>query len=153
MADHREKQVIDAFISTITGLATAGNNVEAEREFSWGDDVSHAIQIDLGPDDPSGDSEQSWPLVASWTTLAVRLIHKGSKADALGALTLMRAEVEVALMAYHAAQTNPLGLAFVSDIREIGAGPVSTDEWDATESNRTITWRIRYTRSQFDPTQ
>jgi hypothetical protein len=66
---------------------------------------------------------------------------------------LMRSEVEVALMAYHAAQANPLGLAFVSDIREAGAGPVSTNEWDATESNRTITWRIQYTRSQFDPTQ
>jgi hypothetical protein len=68
MADHREKQVIDAFVSTITGLVTAGNNVEAEREFSWDEDVVHAIQIDLGPDDPLDDSLQSWGLVTSWTT-------------------------------------------------------------------------------------
>lgn len=153
MADHKEKQVIDAFVSTITGLTTAGSNVELERQFDWPPETVYAIEVAQGADDPVDDDDQSWGLVTSWTTLFVTLIHKGDKSDAAGALAAMRAEINVALLAYHAAQSSPLGLGFVSDVREVGANPVGTDEFEETESVRIIQWRVRYTRALLDPTQ
>jgi len=153
MIDHKEKQVVDAFVSTITGLNTAGVNVELERQFDWPPETVCAIEVEQGPDDPVDDGDQSWGLVTSWATLFVTLIHKGKKGDAANALAAMRAEINVALLAYHAAQENPLGLDFVSDVREVSAGPVGTDEFNETESMRIIQWRVRYTRSLLDPTQ
>ena len=153
MAEHREKTVIDAFVSEITGLATAGANVELERNFQWPSGTVSAIEVEIGRNDPLDDSDQSWPSVYSWAELAVTLIYSGKKSDALKYISAMRAEINIQLMSFHTSGELPLGLSFVSDIMEYAVGEFVTDELDETQTRRTVYWRVKYNRNELNPTE
>jgi len=145
---HREKLVVDAFMVTITGLVTSGANVELEREFSWGDEVTHAIEVQQGDDVPV--DEQAWPVIESVTSLHLTLIHKGKKSEAAAALGLMREEVNVALLGY-LPNGQALGLGYVCGLREDRVEAVQTNEFDETQSEREVVWEVQYVRDAIDP--
>lgn len=146
MADHHAEQVMDAFTTSITGLATTGLNVIRDHAYDVDSGVAAALSVYQGSDEPVDES--SWPFIDSELTIYTD-VHAsvGSSVPISQTLNQIRKEMVVAVMADYT-----LGLAgIVHEIEEGIASEPEIEPGDKPIAFQRVEWKVMYRRSVTDP--
>lgn len=148
MADHRREQILDAIVSTLTGLVTTGTRVDRGRAYPLAESFLPAILIYQGEDNPTPEesSEAVYQYIDSTLTVAVEACAS-SVTNSDQTLNQIDKEAWIALMA-----TVNLGLPFVHYITPSGAQePRLSGEGDRPIGYLRRNWIVHYRTSRADP--
>lgn len=147
MADLRAEQIVAAFVTKLTSLATTGANVFRGRVHPVPDNKLPAILVYLGPDVPMHDdgASSSFQYLDSRLTIFVEALSKTSAAQVDTQLNQIRKEAIIALRADHTQ-----GLAFVIDSLEGPAEPDLKGDGDKPTGSLRMEWTVLYRRSRAD---
>ena len=142
---HRAETIMQAVVTTLTGLATTSTRVSRGRAYPIAVDDDNALAIFQGPDEISEDS--MFHRVWSKLTVNIEAVARESTAQIDETLNAIRKEVAGAI----GADTN-LGLAFEIGSLELAAEqPEVTDEGDRPMGRMRIVLGINYMRDRADP--
>ena len=146
MADHRAEQVMDAFTTLVTGLATTGSNVVRDRPYDVEGSVNEALSVYQGPDNPADESP--WPYIDSELTIYTDIHVRGASTTPISqTLNLIRKEMVLAIMADYT-----LALAgIVHEIEEGIAGAPDIEPGEKPIATQRVEWKAKYRRSITDP--
>lgn len=147
MADHRAEQIIDAVVTTVTGLVTTGSNVFRGRLYNVQPDELPALCVYMGPNEPIDDSDQTVAFSDWDLEIAIDAKVRDSATQIDQVLNLIAKEITVALKA-----DRTQGLSFVHDTREGGSDqPELSGDGDKPIANQTTKFIFKYRRSITDP--
>lgn len=136
---HRAEQIVAAVHTAVTGLITTGANAFRATSRTIDPGGVSALVVWQGPDlvqsEVSGDQLTC--------ALAINIDVDAADAGADTVLNQIRAEVTTALASSHT-----LGLAFVSDIREVGSDDLQVI---GAGLRMRMRWLATYRRSRTDP--
>lgn len=145
MADHRAEQIMDAFVTAITGLTTTGTNVKRDRVYGW--TSTPAISVFQGDDTPIPYIDRNYSL--DDFMLNIHLEFHVDEADSIPvSQTLNQIRKEV-IIAIQAAPT--LGLSFVIDTEEGTTYRPIIEHIDKVTATQSMDFEIKYRRSRTDP--
>lgn len=148
MPDHRREQVMDAFVTTLTGLTTVGANVSRRTAYSIDDANLPHYNIFQGADVPVSDFDDAanYTFIDHDLDIMVEMRVQGT-GDMEEAMNLIEKEAAVAV---HADYT--LGLSFVLNTDEGETSePVIRGDGETKILLATKRWTVRYRRSRSDP--
>lgn len=146
IGDHKIEQILDVFISLISGLTSTGLNVKRGRASPLKENISSALSVYQGAD---SKTEYNWPCVYSQLSVYIDIHVKDSSEQVDQVLNRIRKEINIAIMA-----VDTLGLAYVNDVNEEGADePDLSDESNKPTAVMRVTYTILYNRSVTDPSQ
>jgi hypothetical protein len=147
MADHKAEQIMDAFVSAVTGLTTTGSNIERDRAYMWEDARLPALAIYQGDDTPTPYADRNYYRDDYHLTIHIDIHVKIATGTALSqTLNLIRKEITAAI------QADPyLGLSgFVIDCEEGTALRPVIEFADKPTAVQTLEYRVRYWRARSD---
>ena len=147
MADHKAEQILDAFTTAVTGLATTGANVERDKVYNLDDAITAGLSVEMGSDIKRDDETQGWELVMYTLSVVINIYVKQSSSTPLSqTLNQIRKEIVVALQA-----APTLGLSFVQDTIEGSALEPVNGPGEKPMSMQRFEWAVVYQRSRTDP--
>lgn len=145
MADHRREQILDAVVTTLTGLTQTGDNVFRGRVHALPDSQIPALCIYQGEDREIGQYAQA--KIDRELDITVEALVKTSTTQVDELLNLIAKEVCVALQADYTQ-----GLSFVINTIEGDTGkPELSGEGEKPAAAMTMQWKFHYRRSRTDP--
>lgn len=145
MADHRAEQILDAVVTSLTGLSTTGSNIFRGRHYSLESGSMPALLVYMGSDEPIEMLSQS--LIDSLIEVRVESRTMSPTAQLDESLNQIRKEVTIALQADFSQ-----GLDFVLNLEEGKADePEFSDSGEQPVARQVMNWRITYRRSRTDP--
>jgi len=147
MADHRAQQILDAIVTTVTGLTTTGTNVDLDQVDPVGTSRLPHLSVDMGTDDKLEGSDANMSYMDS--VLSVGIVARVKNSTGLSAeLNQIRKEVHIAMAADY-----QLGLpAFVIDTVYIGSSVVDkSGELEKEAALQSFNYQVLYRHSLTDP--
>lgn len=145
MADHRAEQIIDAVVTTLTGLTHTVDNVFRGRVHAVPEAKLPALCVYLGPDKQIGQYSQA--KIDSELTILVEALVKTADEQVDQLLNQIRKEVTVALQADYTQ-----GLSFVLNTLEGDTdAPDLSGEGEKPSAALKMEWKFHYRRSRTDP--
>lgn len=145
MADHRAEQIIDAVVTTLTGLTQTNNNVFRGRVHAVPEVRLPALCVYQGEDKQIGQYSQA--KIDSELTILVEALVKTSAEQVDELLNQIRKEVTIALQADYTQ-----GLSFVlNTIEGDASAPELSGEGEKPSAALKLEWKFHYRRSRTDP--
>ncbi len=146
MADHRAEQIMDAFTTAVTGLASTGVNVKRDRVYPW--DTMPALSIFQGDDIPVPFEDRNYYLDDFELSIHVEMhVDEANNIPVSQTLNQVRKEITIAI------QADPtLGLpTIVIDTEEGTTYRPLIEHIDQVTATQTMDFMIKYRRSREDP--
>ena len=142
---HRAEQIMQAVVTTLTGLATTGGRVYRGRSNPTPEGDANALLVWQGPDDII--EEMSDEQIDSELTVYIDAQAREISAQIDTTMNQIRLEVTRALAA-----SETLGLAFVQGIQEEGTDePGVSGDGDRPIAGMRMTWVVLYRYTRTDP--
>ena len=142
---HRAEQIIDAVVTTLTGLTHTGSNVFRGRVHAVPEAKLPALCVYLGPDKIIGQYSQA--KFDSELTILVEALVKTADEQVDELLNQIRKEVTIALQADYTQ-----GLSFVLNTLEGDTdAPELSGEGEKPSAALKMEWKFHYRRSRTDP--
>ncbi len=147
MADHYREQILDALVTTVTGLTTTGTKVKRGRVYPLSNTDKNALSVYQGSDQRLNDDDQPWSVEDWELTLFIDIHVKNRSTQIDQQCNLIEKEIEIALKA-----DTKLGLSFAYDLTHIQTNePDLSGEGDKPTARVRTEWSIKYRRSSTDP--
>lgn len=145
MADHRREQILDAVVTTLTGLTNTAGNVFRGRVHAVPENKLPALCVYQGEDREIGQYAQA--KIDRELDITVEALVKTSTEQVDELLNTIAKEVCVALQADYTQ-----GLNFVINTIEGDTGkPELSGEGEKPAAAMTMLWKFHYRRSRTDP--
>lgn len=149
MADHRAEQIMDAFVTEVTGLDTTKNSVVRDRPYNVELGDNCALSIYQGTDVPYEEGIQNWTYQDMVLTVVIEILVKAASSMPISqTLNQIRKEITTTLQAV---ADPPLGLSFCIEIEEGTSFEPQLEIAEQPTAVQRFEWMVKYRRSRTDP--